>query len=218
MQIEQFTYPEEMNVLPAILWQYQNSPNISGLIQAKQSWLDVNFIEFWNGYTTGIFDLTSADIALFGICVWCIILDIPLYIPLGGDASGKPLWGFNAYTTPPTLINTYKNFGDTIIANPGSGNFSTDGAAYVLTLAEQQFVLRLAYFDLCNLGDIIDINAFLNHLCATSNIGFTGAIYIVDNLDMTVSYTFTTADFPAALLGVITDLKLLPRPVGVEIV
>lgn len=215
MQIEEFDYAQEMDITPAVLWQYQNANNLLGLIAAKQNWLTTNFTEFWLNYQNNIFDLSTATPTLFQMELWCIILNVPLYVQ-SVDPAGKPIWGFNAYTSIPTTENSYKNFGDTLTANPGSGNFSVQGY-YVLSIYEQQFLLRLAYFNLCNLGDINDINSFLNYLCTNNSIGFTGTMYITDNLNMTISYTFTTSDFPANLLAVLQDLNLLPRPVAVAI-
>lgn len=218
MQIEEFNYAEEMNVLPSILWQYEQAANLKGLVLAKQTWLDANFTGFWLNYQNNIFDLATANPTLFQMSVWCIILNVPLLVNIK-DEAGKPIWGFNHIVsgTPPTAVleNSYKNFGDTLSANPGSGNFSIQNG-YVLTLQEQQFLLRLRYFDLCNLGDINDINSFLNYICTNNTIGYTGTIYVVDNLDMTITYTFTTTDFPVSLLAVLKSLDLLPRPVGVS--
>ena len=48
-------------------------------------------------------------------------------------------------------------------------------------------------------------------------IGFTGSIYCLDNLNMSVTYQFTTGDFPPNLMEAITLLDLWPRPAGVAI-
>lgn len=216
MQIEEFNYAEEMNVLPSILWQYEQAANLKGLVLAKQTWLDANFTGFWLNYQNNIFDLSTANPTLFQMSIWCIILNVPLLVNIK-DPSGKPIWGFNEYTaSPPATINSYKNFGDTLVANPGSGNFSIQNG-HILTIQEQQFLLRLRYFDLCNLGDINDINSFLNYICTNNAIGYTGTIYVIDNLNMTITYTFTTTDFPVSLLAVLKSLDLLPRPAGVAI-
>ncbi len=218
MRIEEFNYAEEMNVLPSILWQYENTANLKGLVLAKQAWLETNFTQFWLNYQNNIFNLATENPTLFQMSLWCIILNVPLYVQ-SVDPAGKPIWGFNEIITPgtpPTLENSYKNFGTTFAGNPGSGNFSVQ-QGYVLSVKEQQFLLRLRYFDLCNLGDIIDINSFLRYLCLTSDIGYTGTIYIIDNLDMSITYIFTTTDFPPNLLAVLKKLNILPRPAGVRI-
>ncbi len=64
-------------------------------------------------------------------------------------------------------------------------------------------MLRLRYFQITNLGDIVDINIFLNYLCEKMNsfINYTGNIYILDNYSMSITYNFTTPDFPQDLFS-----------------
>src|ERR1700728_11921 len=216
MKVLEIDYQANMNVLPAILWQYENANNLIALINAKQSWLNTNHSDFWTNFQDNIFTLVTPNPTLFMVSLWSIILNIPLYVPLSPEPDDKPIWGFNAFDPSyPDLENTYLNFGQTITANPGSGNFSTRGTFFELTVQEKQFLLRLRYFQLCNLGDIYDINSFLNYLCIDNTIEYTGTIYVIDNLNMTITYTFTTDDFPPNLLSVIQDLDVLPRPAGV---
>ena len=207
---EQFTIDTEQ----ATLWQYQNARNIRTLMSNKQTWLYSNHQIFWANWLRTVFDLTTSTPTIFGMEIWSIILNVPLFVPIDEEKVDKPVWGFNR--VPP--VNDYKNFGDTIAANPGSGNFSTKNQFYSLTVFEQQFLLRVRYFQLTNLGDINDINAFFNHICDGNFIGYTGTIYAVDNLDMTMSYVFTTNDFPVPLSALLNNLNILPRPAGVAIV
>lgn len=215
MRIQDFEF-FAIDVEQAVLWQYQNSKNIRTLIGDKQNWLFANHQVFWLSWRLTVFNLCTPEPTIFGMAVWSIILNVPVYIPIGDEPPAKPIWGFNAFDPSyPDLENDYKNFGTTIIANPGSGNFSTKSQFFALTVQQQQFLLRLRYFQLCNLGDVNDINEFLNHLCTDNTIGYTGTIYIEDNLDMTITYTFTEADFPPALFSVMNNLDIFPRPAGV---
>ena len=45
----------------ALLWQYQNATRLKGLIESKQSWLDVNHRQFWEDWTIYIFGALSLD-------------------------------------------------------------------------------------------------------------------------------------------------------------
>lgn len=210
MRIQEFDYVETADVLPSILWQYENATNLISLIKSKQAWMNFYHSIFWVDFQNNIFTLSTPDPTLFTVSLWAIILNIPLYVPLQPEDTLKPVFGFNAFDpTYPNLENSYENF--------ENGNFSTKGQFFILTIEEQQFLLRLKYFQLCNLGDIFDINQFLNYLCNTSNIGYTGTIYVVDNLDMTITYVFTENDFPPNLYSVIQDLDIFPRPAGVSI-
>ena len=105
------------------------------------------------------------------------------------------------------LENSYLNF--------GNSNFSTKGEYISLSLEEQRFLLRLRYFQLSNRGDITDINAFLNYLINSSNIGYTGQLYALDGLNMTMTYVFTGTNFPSNLIQIMKELDLFPRPTAV---
>lgn len=207
MRIQQFDY--SVDLLQAILWQYSSSTNLLSLINQKQDWYTENQTQFWSDWYNNIFNLKTAN--SFGLSVWSYILNLPLYLINNPESSDKPLWGFNRLisTSPNVLENTYLNF--------GNSNFSTRGIEIILTPEEQRFLLRLKYFQLCTRGDITDINSFLNYLITTSNIGYTGTVYALDGLNMTMTYVFTNINFPPNLLQLIVDLDVLPRPAGVGI-
>lgn len=208
MRIESFNEP--VDLLQAVLWQYGNATNLLSLLNQKQAWYDLNQTKFWTDWYNNVFNLSTSTPTLFGLSVWSIILNIPLYVPLDPEPDDKPLWGFNEVNPAyPDYVGTFLNF--------GNGTFSTRDQYIVLTIPEQQFLLRLKYFQLSNLGDITDINRFLNYLCTNNTIGFTGNIYVLDNFDMSITYVFTTLDFPPALINAMRDLDVFPRPAGVGI-
>lgn len=208
MNIQEFDYTAP--VTEAILWQYNNATNITTLIQNKSTWLQNYNAQFWIDWYNNVFNLTTSTPTLFGITVWSIILNVPIYMQKGIEPDDTPIFGFNDFDPSyPDYVNSYLNF--------GNGNFSTYRQYFILTVQEQQFLLRLKYFTLTNLGDIDDINKFLNHLCTNNSIAYSGTIFVIDHLTMFIDYVFTTGDFPPDLLGVIKDLDLLPRPAGVGI-
>ena len=202
--IQEFNY--SVNLLKAILWQYNQSPNLLSLITQKQAWYTQNQTDFWSSWYTDVFDLTTANI--FGLSVWAIILNIPNFIEYEPEPDDTPIWGFNSGTYP-TWNNTYLNF--------GNGNFSTKGQFINLSIEQQRFLLRLRYYQLVTRGEVGDINKFLDYLVSTSNIGFTGKMYALDDLNMTMRYVFTNTTFPSNLLDVLVRQDVLPRPAGVGI-
>ncbi len=244
--IEQFDY--DVDLLQAILWQYDQAVHLLSLVDQKQAWYDINQTQFWQDWFNYVFwlanpDMTTnpdkQDIALFGLAVWSIILNVPLFVPLETESSTKPIWGFNAFDpTFPTLENSYWNFfGETGSGGTGA-NFSTSRQVTQLNLAEQQFLLMLKYFKLITRDNVMSlkifaasdslqhlpfyacsINDFLNYLCSIlgANIGFTGRVFAKDNLNMTMTYIFTTTDFPLELFNAIGDLDLWPRPAAVGV-
>lgn len=204
MRIQEFNY--SVNLLQTILWQYDQANNLVGLINAKQNWYNTNQSSFWESWYSNVFNLLTAN--EFGLSVWSYILNVPLFNLNTPEPDDKPIFGFNKLDpTWPTLENTYLNF--------ENSNFSIRGNTIYLTVEQQRFLLRLRYFQLTTRGDVTDINQFLNYLINTSNIGYTGKLYMLDGLNMTIVYVFTTVDFPPNLLKVIDILDIFPRPAGV---
>ena len=233
--IQEFNYL--VNIDESILFQYNQATNLVSLITQKQNWYDLYQSGFWDTWYNTVFNLVTAE--LFGLAVWSIILNIPLYVTYVVESDDKPIFGLNAYDPSyPTLENSYFNFYGTLNGETSTGaNFSTRGQVINLTEEEQRFLLRLRYYQLTTLGSICsfpavdaavlentgndytieDINTFLNYLCTDNLIGYTGTIYVLYGLDMTITYVFTTNDFPTDLLEAIFDLDVLPRPAGVGI-
>ena len=217
MRIQEFDY--SVNLLQSILWQYGEATNLLSIINQKQAWYENYQTEFWQDWYTDVFNLLTAN--AFGIAVWSYILNVPLYTITEPEPADAPIWGFNQIVGSwPTLLNTYLNF--------GNSNFSTKGQILILTLEEQRFLLRLRYFQLYTAGAISNatlptgtyppltgINDFLNYLVSTSDIGYSGTIYVLDGLNMTMTYVFTASDFPSELFNVIRRLHIFPRPAGV---
>ena len=197
--IQGFDY--SVNLLQSIIWQYSNAPNFTGLISAKQSWYDKNQSQFWKDWYNNVFNLLTAN--TFGLSVWSYILQVPTYVLETPEPDDKPLWGFNDNSAYPILENTYLNF--------GNGNFSTRGQELILTNEQQRFLLRLRFFQLFTTGNVeisnpfiesdpaapvSGINNFLQYLIGTSDIDYDGTIYALDGLDMSMTYVFTTENFP----------------------
>ena len=188
-QIQAFDF--SVDLLRALLWQYNDAARLEGLLQQKQDWYNANQKAFWEDWATDVFDLRTAND--FGLAVWAIILDIPLVVASQGDDANKPIWGFGQYR---------ENF--------TNGNFASTAAAS-LTTAQKRLILRLRYFQLVTTGAVPEINAFFAYL-----FGPLGRAYVKDGYDMRARYVF---EFPlsSAFEMVLTEYDLLPRPAGVKI-
>ena len=132
-----------VDVLRALLWQYNDAARLEGLLRQKQAWYDGNQKSFWENWITDVFDLRTAN--AFGCAVWAIILDIPLSVTSEDDPD-KPTWGFDIYR---------ENF--------TNGNFSSTQASG-LSLDQKRTILRLRYFQLVSKGAVPEINKFLKYL------------------------------------------------------
>lgn len=192
-----------ISLFPVILWQYENSPNINQLVINKNIWLALYGTLFWESWTQTVFDLRTAD--LFGLTVWSIILNLPLFVPTTDPAPDAPVWGFNELnpSPPPYVENSNQNF--------GFGNWAGALVVPTLTEDEQRIALQLRYYQLVSRGAVTEVNAFLNYL-----FGSAGGAWMLDNFDMTITYVFNFTINPV-LLSVIKSYQLLPKPAGVNV-
>lgn len=187
--VQAFDY--SVNLLQNIIWQYDQSPNLVAVVRAKHDWYAPNQTEFWTNWYSDVFNLLTAND--FGLAVWAVILDVPIFVDNGGSPPGYPAFGFADYG---------ENF--------GHGNFGTAGSGMLLTTAERRAILRLRYHQLTTIGSVSSINA------ALADVFGSGNAHVVDNRDMTITYTFTTP-ISAPLLSVLQSFDVMPRPAGVSI-
>lgn len=185
--VQQFNF--SVDLLRAILWQYDGAAGLQSLLRSKAAWYDENQRDFWTNWERDVFDLTTAND--FGCAVWGLILAVPLSIGLPGTGD-RPNWGFGPNNLPFEL----GTFGR--LASGVTG----------LSLEQKRLVLRLRYFQLISDGSVPHTNFVLQQVF--------GQGYVVDNHDMTVTYVFET-ELPIAVRTLIDRYDLLPRPAGVDI-
>lgn len=187
--IQEFDF--SVNLLKAILWQYNEASNLQALLEDKADWYELNQTEFWENWITDVFDLRTAND--FGLTVWSIILGQPIYTTFMPD-TGKEAFGFGA-----------DRF------NFDQGNFASDtGTTYRLPKESARLLLRLRYFQLTSSGTVPETNRMLQYL-----FGAAGNAYLVDNYDMTQGYVFDFA-LTADVSFILTNFDVLPRPAGVK--
>lgn len=199
MRVQEFDY--SVDLLRALLWQYNDAKRLQTLLFEKQEWYDDNQSNFWANWFTDVFDLRSAN--AFGLDVWAIILNIPL--ELGPPINiHKPIFGFN------NLIpeNNYQNL--------NNGNFVVPGGVIAFTIPQRRLLLRLRYFQLVTRGAVLEINKFLKYVFSEPGLAYSGDVYVLDGLDMTMTYVFT-AYVPSQLIYMFQNYDILPRPCGVKL-
>jgi hypothetical protein len=189
MNIQLFDF--SVNLLNAMLWQYNEAENLLSLVTQKQAWYDTNQTQFWQDWYTNVFNLDTAN--EFGLIVWSLILDIPLFPDSPTDV-GKNIWGFGT---------SWYNF--------ENGNFSYGIDPFSLTLEEKRLLLKLKYFKLTSRCAIPEINAFLAVL-----FNGLGPVYVLDTLLMKIIVIY---DFQINLnlARCIRKFDLIPRGSGVGI-
>lgn len=185
--VQEFNY--SVDLLRALLWQYEDAAGMQALLRQKADWYEVNQSGFWSDWTRDVFDLRTAND--FGCAVWGVILDVPLSLTLPGTGD-RPVFGLG--------LNN-RNF--------GNGNFGrlSSGVASI-TLEQKRILLRLRYLQLISDGSVVWSNFVMREIF--------GGGHVVDNLNMTALYVFT-GGISASFAQVLLDFDLLPRPAGVKI-
>jgi hypothetical protein len=203
MRIQSFDY--SVDLLQALLWQYNEATAIQSLVGDKQDWYNMEQSDFWSEWYDDVFNLVTAD--TFGLSVWCIVLGVPYFVNYSPVDVGE-VWGFD----DDDFTSGNQNFENGNFADAANGRI-------VLSLDEQRFLLRLRYFQLTTRGDINSINLFLNYLFTDSACPYTGTMWVLDGLDMTMTYVLN-CDMSDAMRQVLVQYDLLPRPaaVGLKVV
>lgn len=189
--IQSFDY--SVDLLQVLLWQYNEAPNIQKLIELKQSWYETNQRDFWENWVRDVFDLRTAN--QFGLSVWAKILCLPITIDDNASSKKKTVFGFGKYN---------RNFYRSNFYGPG---INTE----TLTSESARILLRLRYYQLTSSGRVEEINKFLDYL-----FGDLGGAYVIDNLDMSITYVFRF-DIDKKIILAANYYNVFPRPAGVGI-
>ncbi|HZZ80044.1 MAG TPA: DUF2612 domain-containing protein [Gemmataceae bacterium] len=184
--VQQFDF--NVNLLKAILWQYNDAANIQAILALKQDWYDTNEDDFWSDWLANVFDLRTAN--EFGLSVWSVILGLPLFV--NPPINLGPIFGFDAQTG----------------YNFDNGVFG-DQNTYQLPTETKRIALRLRYFQLVSSGTVPETNRMLAYVFKEF-----GQAWLIDNHAMTQTYIF---NFPvtADLQYLFNNYDILPRPAGV---
>lgn len=185
--IQKFDF--SVNLLQALLWQYNEATNLQTLLEEKSEWYAENQTAFWESFITDIFDIRTAN--QFGLALWGIILNIPLYV--NNPPSSAPRWGYAS---------------DSV--NFGFGNFEPlGGSSYQLPLETQRKAIQLRYTQLTCAGTVPEINRALAWIFAD-----LGTAFLFDYNNMNQLYVF---NFPLTydLTYLFDNYDILPRPATV---
>lgn len=176
-----------VDLLKALLWEYNDAVTLQSLLREKAAWYEINQTEFWKNWITDVFDLRTAND--FGLNVWSIILGQSIYI--NSTAQSRVSWGFGQY---------HVNF--------NRGNFAGGGTQQLPT-ESARLLLRLRYFQLTSAGTVPEVNRMLAYLFAE-----LGTAYLTDNHNMTQTYIFEFTP-SSNIQFVLNNFDILPRPAGV---
>jgi hypothetical protein len=181
-----------VNLLRAILWQYNDAKALQSLLAAKQEWHKENVSDFWQNWYRDVFDLRTAND--FGLSIWAEILGIKTVASIPPTNINKANFGFGA---------TNKNFDNGTFGQIGYKN------KYLKT-SEKRLLLRLRYLTLIARNTVPEINKILYDVFHE-----LGTVYVSDSYDMNnIVYLFTY--LPTSEVRFLLDnFDILPRPATV---
>lgn len=197
-RIQELDY--SVNLLRAILWQYEDADVLQSLLKQKQAWYDRTQTKFWDDWYRDVFNLETCND--FGLAVWAIILDMPLYYGTRGSGP-RGVWGFEEFNYNHTPIRPPLNIGY---------NFGRDAdGAINLNTFQRRLVLKLRYYQITSKGTVPEINFVLNQVFGA----FGRKAHVLDPLDMSTA-TFVFDFRPDKFtLEVLQKFDILPRPAGI---
>lgn len=183
------TFNFSVDLLRAILWQYNDAERLQSLLSQKSLWYEEQNAGFWQDWERDVFNMLTAND--FGLAVWGIILNTPLSFGIPGSGA-RPVWGFGEFN---------QNF--------NNGNFGRDASGIAgLTIEQKRMVLRLRWYQIITDGTVPHINFVLQDVFGQGRV--------LDVGNMTATYVFNAA-FPSAVQTLLEQFDLLPRPAGVKI-
>lgn len=186
-------FDASVNLLAAILWQYEDAEKLKALAIAKQAWTTANQTGFWLGWYRDVFNVDTAT--AFGLSIWGRILNVRLGVDVAPQ--NKVAFGFGA---------VHKNFN-------APSNFGVDSdKTQNLTVEQQRLVIKLRYFQLTSRGTVPEINRFLNQL-----FGVQGGAFVIDPHDMSFAIYQFGFNPDSQLRFILDEFDLLPRPAGVGV-
>ena len=177
----------------ALLWQYEEFPELKTLADQKDTWYQDNHVAFWENWITDVFDIrTCGD---FGLVIWGIILGTPLHVNVGPQPL-RQAFGFGSYNL-----------------NFRNSNFITVRQQAVrLSKEQKRTLLLLRYNQLTGKCTVPFINKVLKTF-----FGQYGNIYIIDTYDMSDITVYMEFVPSTELWFILKECDVLLRPAGVGV-
>lgn len=185
------TFDNSIDLMKVVPWQYDQAPNLISLLRKKQDWYKENYSDFWGSWERDIFNIDTAND--FGLNVWSIILDLPLYTRDDSRPLDHPAFGFSQFGV---------NFDQ-----PNSQFAVSSNAFKNLTVEQRRQLLKLRWYNITSDGTMACINQALYNVFGTT-------VYCLDGEDMTITYVFTEPQ-AEIMMNLFGQFDILPRPSGV---
>lgn len=184
-----------VDVSEAILWQYNNAPNLISLVNKIQEYYDKANVKFWQDWHRDVFDVDTAN--AFGLEVWSRILGIESGVAFEPQKD-KIAFGFG---------KNRKRFG--LKSNFGSRSGGFTG----FTLEQKRLLIKARVFELTQSPTLTNINRWLKQNLWEGE----SKVYVSDPMNMkTAIYTFLYQP-NGFVMFMLDNIDFLPRPSTVNV-
>ena len=188
MNIQPFDF--SVDILKVVKWEYDQAPNLKQILTFKDEWYTRYHAQFWADWERSVFNLFTAND--FGLNVWAVILDLPLYTQSAAAPANYPAFGFAGFGL-----------------NFERSNFATDAdTVNRLTVEQKRQLLRMRWWQITSDGSMPSINHALYDV-------FGSEVYALDGHDMTITIVYQKV-LPNLMMRLLQDFDLIPRPAGVK--
>jgi len=187
-------YTLGMDLRREILWQYEQAPIFSKIIEGMSTFRRDAINELFEYYVTRIFDIRSADRQ--GLLMWMKILGSR--IPIGSARQDKASWGFGQYNA---------NFAPDWNEGHGSNFGNVAFGAAALALNEFRLVVLMRFREIITRPTWLDIINLLQDV-----IGYNVAIKDLQNMTVEIRISVPMSK---SLRAIIQRYNVIPRPAGV---
>lgn len=193
--VREFNY--SVDLLTVLQWQDNRASKVEAIINNLQAITTEYNETFWENWVSDVFTLKTAND--FGLCVWCIILGLPVILE---SQDPSPVFNFNRP----------ENF--------DHAPFARNGNAVVLDSEDLRILLQLRAYKLMSAGYIEDVNRVLT--AVFSQYG-AGAVVAVDNSALAISTAmlwtyYINYEMSAQLFRALIYYDIFPRATGVRLV
>lgn len=179
-----------VDLLRAILWQYNDATKLQALISSLNEWSKKNQTEFWSNWFHDVFNIDTAN--NFGLSVWSIILGISKDINIATGEKRK-VFGFGANNL---------NF-------ISGSNFAQTNGATPISASNYRRLLKARLLRLNCDGTITNINRIMAVVFTDNKVTCT------DGKNMSIRYVFSTLPTSEELF-ILKNCDILIAPTGVD--
>lgn len=178
----------DIDLLQALLWQYNDAERLQSLLTAKSTWYNTNTEQFWREWYEKAYTLDTAD--AFGLALWALILNTN-FVNIEPLRESDSVFGFEPFA---------QNFFESNFQPQGAG-----GAQFLLTTEQRKLILQARYLKCISMGTVPQVNRVLQIL-------FGKGAFIIDHGDMSSQMIVFSQYAKVDVEFILQNFSVFPTP------